>query len=100
MGITLAAAKPLLQKNLYNAVYNAYMTQISEDPEAGEYNARAKQSLQKAADKFASALSKDMADAVCDFVKEMSITATVTGTITSPAGPCAGAIPPNNFIIT
>ena len=99
MGMTLSAAKPLLQQDLYNAFYDAYMTQYNEDPEIGSCNSEAKSELDKAAKKFASSLSSDMAQAIYDFVKEMSIQATVTGTIISPSGPCTGSMPPTSFTI-
>ena len=34
MGMTLLAAQPILQMNLYKAFYDAYMSQYSTDPEA------------------------------------------------------------------
>ena len=99
MGMTLSAAQPILQINLYKAFYDAYMSQYSTDPEAGNCNLEAKKSFEKAASKFSQQLSQDMAQAIYDFVKEMSIQAVVTGTIVAPSGPCTGSIPPSNFTI-
>ena len=95
----LSLAKPILEKKLLDILYNAYMSQYSTDPEAGNCNLEAKKSFEKAASKFSQQLSQDMAQAIYDFVKEMSIQATVTGTIVAPSGPCTGSIPPSNFTI-
>ena len=95
----LVSAKPNLEQKLNKVLYDAYMTQYNEDPEIGSCNSEAKSELDKAAKKFASSLSGDMAQAIYDFVKEMSIQATVTGTIISPSGPCTGSMPPTSFTI-
>lgn len=95
----LSLAKPILEKKLLDILYNAYMSQYSTDPEAGNCNLEAKKSFEKAASKFSQQLSQDMAQAIYDFVKEMSIQAVVTGTIVAPSGPCTGSIPPSNFTI-
>lgn len=55
--------------------------------------------MQLNANSFANTLAAPMADAIYDFVKQMQITATVTGTVISPSGPCTGSIPPTSFTI-
>jgi hypothetical protein len=99
MGMTLAGAKPKLQLDLYKAFYDAYMTQCGSDPEAGKYNSETNNAMMQAADKFANSLSADMAEAIYNFVKEIGIQATVTGTVIAPSGPCTGSLPPTSFTV-
>lgn len=100
MGKTLIASKPILEQDLYNAFYNAYMTQYNNDPSMNGCDREAKSAIKKSADKFSSSLSKDMAQAIYDFVMEISIQVNVSGSIISPSGPCTGIIPPTNFIVS
>lgn len=102
MPMTLSGAKPKLEQELNKAFYDAYMTQYEDNkvPEAGKYNSNVKSSLEKKAHEFADSMAKDMANAIYNFVKEIGIMATVTGTITAPSGPCMGNIPLTNFTIS
>lgn len=100
MGITLSAAKPKLEKDLYKAFYDAYTSQFSSNSEAGKHSGDAQKVIEDGADKFADKLSKSMAQAIYDFVKEIGIQATLSGTVISPSGPCTGALPPTSFTIT
>lgn len=97
--MTLVGAKPKLQSDLYKAFYDAYMTQCGTDPGAGKYNNEANKVMMDHADKFANSLSTDMAEAIYNFVKEIGIQATVTGTVIAPSGPCTGNIPPTSFTV-
>jgi hypothetical protein len=99
MGMTLAGAKPKLEQDLYKAFNDAYMSQFSMNVEAGKYMGESQKCLEDAADKFAKELSKSMAQAIYDFVKEIGIQATLSGTVISPSGPCTGALPPTSFTI-
>lgn len=102
MAKTLIASKPILEQDLYKAFFDAYMTQFQGNtvPEASKYDGEMQKAMQEKADKFSKTLSKEMADAIYNFVKEISIQATVTGTIIAPSGPCTGALPPTSFTIT
>ena len=119
----LSTEKPILEQKLkqilYNAAksagktasYEAYMTQLGNDPDVGKYNDEAKKSIEDAADKFskkfaeefAKELSKDlpgeMATAIYNFVKGIGIMATVMPTVVSPMGPCSGVMSPTDFTI-
>lgn len=99
MAMTLIAAKPILQQDLYKAFHDAYMSQFQNNSEAGKYNNDSKKSIEKAADKFSQQLSKDMAQAIYDFVKEIGIEVIIPPTVISPSGPCTGSIPMTNFTI-
>ena len=103
----LSLAKPILEKKLLDILYNAYMSQYSTDPEAGNCNLEAKKSFEKAASKFAQTAAGPCAQAIYDFVKEIGIQSTVTGTIVAPpmppalpGGPCNGVISPLNIIVS
>ena len=100
MGKTLAASKPILEQDLYNAFYDAYMTQYNADPSMNSCNSDAKSAIEKSADKFSKSLSKDMAQAIYDFVMEISIQANASGVVIAPSGPCTGVIPPTNFTVS
>lgn len=100
MAKTLAASKPILEQDLYNAFYDAYMTQYQPDPSMNSCNLEAKSNIEKYADRFSKSLSKDMAQAIYDFVKEISIQANASGVVISPSGPCTGVIPPTNFTVS
>ena len=99
MGMTLAGAKPKLEQDLYKAFNDAYLSQFQSNPDAGKYSGEAQNSVKESADKFAKELSKTMAQAIYDFVKEIGIQATLSGTVISPSGPCTGALPPTSFTI-
>ena len=102
MPITLAGAKPKLEMDLNKAFYDAYMTQYEDNKvsEAGKYNSDMKNALDKKAHEFADSMAKDMADAIYNFVKEIGIMATVSGTVVAPSGPCAGTIPLTGFTVS
>ena len=100
MAKTLAASKPILEQDLYKAFYDAKMTLYNADPSMNSCNNEAHDAIKKAADKFAKTLSKDMAQAIYDFVMEISIQATVTGTVIAPSGPCTGVIPITSFTVS
>lgn len=102
MAKTLQGAKPQLEKDLYNAFYNAYMTQYNSNSADGvsDFDSTIKGSMEAQAQKFSDALSKGMATAIYDFVKEIGIDATVSGTVIAPSGPCAGTIPQTSFVIS
>ena len=100
----LANAKPVLEQELYKYIYDAYMEQFSTNPEAQKYATEANDTMIKAATKFASKLSKGMADAVYKFVMDIGITVTIPPTVIAPpgvqGGPCSGTILPTNFNIS
>lgn len=119
----LSDGKPILEQKLKQmlhdaakkagevASYDAYMTQLGSDPDAGKYNNEMKTSMEKAAEKFSKKfaeefakefskdLPKDMAAAIYDFVKGIGIMATIMPTVISPMGPCSGAMAPTDFTI-
>lgn len=99
--MSLIDAKPKLEQQLYNAFYDAYMTQsIQNIDEASSLNGNIEKKFDEAAIKFSQQLSKDMAQAIYEFAKEMSIEANVAGTVNAPSGPCTGSIPSTNFTIS
>ena len=102
MGITLSAAKTKLEMDLKQAFFDAYMTQYEPNniPQAAKYDNDTKIAMQKKADDFSISLSKDLATAIYDFVKEIGITVTLSGTVISPSGPCTGTIPITSFTIS
>lgn len=102
MAKTLQGAKPQLEKDLYDAFYKAYMTQYNSNNADGvsDFDSTIKGSMEAQAQKFSDALSKGMATAIYDFVKEIGIDATVAGTVIAPSGPCAGTIPQTSFVIS
>jgi ApbE superfamily uncharacterized protein (UPF0280 family) len=59
-----------------------------------------KNALDKKAHDFADSMAKDMANAIYNFVKEIGIMATVSGTVAAPSGPCVGTIPMNGFTVS
>ena len=63
--------------------------------------------MEKKAKDFSEQLSKDMAEAIYKFVKEIGINITIPPSITTPpapptlpGGPCSGAIPVSNITIS
>lgn len=98
--MTLAAAKPILEQKLFKAFYDAYMSQFESNGEAGKHVGTMQSNITQAANDFSKELSKQMAQAIYDFVKEIGITATVSGTVIAPSGPCTGSLPPTSFTIT
>lgn len=96
----LVTAKIKLQKELYKALYDAYMADFAPNivTEEGSYDANIKSAMEKKAIKYATGLSMDLTDAIYKFVKEIGIQATVTG-VSSPVGPCTGMLLPTNFKI-
>ena len=101
-GMTLVGAKPILEQELYQAFYDAYMTQHdpNEVSEAGKYDSDKESAMQDMADAFSKSLSKDMAQAIYNFVMEIGIQVTDVSTVIAPSGPCSGAIPMNNFVVS
>lgn len=100
MGITLKAAKPKLEQDLYKAFYDAYTSQFIQEPEAGKCNNIANESIDKAAKEFSNILAKGMSQAIYDFVMEIGIQANVSGVVIAPSGLCTGTIPMTNFTIS
>lgn len=100
MSLTLAGAKPKLQADImqcaHDAIKEAYMTSISSgeaDPViATKIKADAQIASEKYATEFAKSLAPKLADAIYNFVKEISITLTPTGTLIAPQAP-AGSLP-------
>lgn len=96
MGKSLGVARQDFQRNLYNAIYNAYMSQFDDTiKDAGIYAEKMHESMDRAAIVFADSLSKDLAEYIHKFILEMQISITHTiipNTITTPMGPAAGAI--------
>lgn len=95
----LSAALPMLQQNILKILKDAYMTQFSANGEAGSYSASLQLEMEKKAMEFATKAAQPTAQAIHDFVKEIGITTTVSGTIvappmppTLPGGPCTGVI--------
>ena len=101
MGITLAAAKVKLVADLKKAFSDAYMEQFSPNELTAmvKFDPAIYTSMKINVENFSNTLAISMADAIYDFVKSMQITATVTGTVISPSGPCTGSIPPTSFTI-
>lgn len=99
--MALKTAKPILQQDLYNAFYDAYMEQYKSNSvtELSSMDAEINIAFQNQAKKFSKVLSEEMAQAIYDFVMEINIQATISGEIVSPSGPCSGTIPPSNFNI-
>ena len=122
MGMTLSAAKPLMEQNLKSdlnsiikdafekALYEALKAQ-SDDSDSvdngptseADVKNRIDKKFKNASKKFAEVASKEMAGDIAklissevhDFVKEMMITvnnAPVLPTVVSPMGPCTGTI--------
>lgn len=96
----LITAKNKLQEDLYNAFYNAYMSNFVPNvvTEEKSYDLNIKNAMEKKAKTYATGLSKDVANAIYNFVKEISIQASVKGVI-SPMGPCTGMLIPADFKI-
>jgi len=110
MGKSLAGAKinfentlrDIFKRELEEALKSAYMTQFSENnnQNASKINLETKKVMEiaannfavEAADKFSSKASKDIANAIYNYIKEMQITITHTslGTLISPMGPVTG----------
>lgn len=115
----LSTAKMTLQSDINDAfkkaAHDAYMEQyqsnkVSEagsktDEESGKkYDDQTKETMEglaeKFAEKFASSISKDMATAIYDFVKEIGIQVnTIPPSVISPSGPCTGMIPMTSFSV-
>lgn len=82
------------------------MTQYTSNGEAGRHSASLRAEMEKAALKFATAAAPATAKAIHDFVKEIGIMVTVSGTIVAPplppalpGGPAAGVINPTDITI-
>jgi hypothetical protein len=95
----LSTAKITLEQDIAKAFYDAYKSQLNEPNEGGvsliEDSSGIDKSLKDQADK----IGKGMAQAIHDYVTQMSISVTLSGTVISPSGPCTGAIPPTSFQI-
>lgn len=124
MGMSLAAAKPILKQKLQSdfdkifedAFYDALVAQFDESdrieggPKSEEdVKKRIDNKFRNASKKFANSISNRLAtqisERIHDYVKEMMIVvnnAPVLPTIISPTGPCTGTISilPTNFKIT
>ena len=105
----LSTAKMSLQSDLKDAfekaAYDAYMEQYQKNAvsEAGN-DSDIKKGMEELADKFAkkfaSSVSKDMATAIHDFVKEIAIQVnTIPPSVMSLSGPCTGMIPMTSFSV-
>jgi hypothetical protein len=105
----LSTAKMTLQSDLKDAfekaAYDAYMEQYQKNkvPEA-KSDSDVKKGFEDLADKFskkfASSVSKDMATAIHDFVKEIAIQVnTIPPSVMSLSGPCTGMIPMTSFSV-
>lgn len=112
MGKSLAGAKvsfvsdleKALKEAMEEAMYEAYMTQFSQsdDKDASNMNQSiqdglkesAKKFSKEAADKFSQKASKSIADAIYNYVKEMTISINHMnpGTLVSAAGPVTGLV--------
>jgi len=109
MSKSLIASKPILKQTLENillkAAYEAQNTMIHDGdcPQAlkTKLEADMKEGAMKWAKKFSEEAGGPMADAIYDFVKEISIVATVKGTLIAPppSGPVTGVINPTDFKI-
>lgn len=115
----LSTAKISLQSDLKDAfekaAHDAYMEQYQKngvssagskkDEETGKsYDDQAKEKMEEMAEKFAkkfaSTVSKDMATAIHDFVKEIAIQVnTIPPSVMSLSGPCTGMIPMTSFSV-
>lgn len=95
----LSTAKITLEQDIAKVFYDAYRSQLTEPSEGGisliEDTSGIDKSLKDQADK----IGKGMAQAIHDYVTQMSISVTLSGTVISPSGPCTGAIPPTSFQI-
>ena len=103
----LTAAKPKLVKDikdiLYDAAYEAYMSSFDESSNIDgglkdSIKSDMEDSAKKYAEAFASTACSPMADAIYNFVKEISIMATPTALI-SPTGPVTGIMNITDFNI-
>lgn len=105
----LSTAKMSLQSDLKDAfeaaAYDAYMEQYQPNKVAeAKSDNDVKKGFEDLADKFskkfASSVSKDMATAIYDFVKEIAISVnSVPPSVISPSGPCTGTIPMTSFSV-
>jgi hypothetical protein len=105
----LSVAKPILQQQLLSILEAGYMSQFNQNElaDARKYDSNIKSRYNNNAKKFAQTASGPVADAIYNFVKEIGIMATITGTITAPpappvlpGGPCFGSIPLTGFVIS
>ena len=105
----LSTVKMTLQSDIKDAfekaAYDAYMEQyqpnkVSEAKSDNDTKKGFEDLADKFAKKFASSISKDMATAIHDFVKEISIQVnTIPPSVISPSGPCTGMIPMTSFSV-
>ena len=106
----LQTALPTLKRQftqyLEKAAYEAFMTSI-EVPEGTPYEIKRKieedgrRSAQKFAKKFKEECAEQLAQSIHDYVKQIAIQATPSGSLISTSiyspSPCVGTIPPNDF---
>lgn len=97
----LSAALLPLQNSLLQALKEAYMTQFTPNGEAGKHSMAAQSDMEQKALDFATKAAPAASQAIYDFVKEIGITITVSGTIVAPplppalpGGPATGVISP------
>lgn len=104
----LSIGKPILKQKIQKILYDAYMTQFSGNvvPEAAKYDNIMEEGFKKNADKFSKIAAGPATDAIYNFIKEIGINITVSGTITAPplppvlpSGPCTGSISASNIIV-
>lgn len=93
--MTLISAKKDLRNELYDAFYDAYMTQYTKNTSDKVYtdDERDRENgFKKLAKDFSNELADGMSDAIYNFVKDMSINITIPPSVVSPSGPCSGTI--------
>jgi len=97
--MSLIGSKIQFQKELYDTIYDSYMSQFSKDTDAGKYITIVDNEMKKAAQDFANKLSKGLADSIYKYIlnAQVSIThAIIPGTVNTPVmgvpTPAVGAI--------
>jgi hypothetical protein len=95
----LSTAKITLEQDLIDAFYDAYKSQVSTPDAEGVSLIEDPDSIDKSLRDQAEKMGKGMAQAIHDYVTQMSISVTLSGTVISPSGPCVGTIPPTSFQI-
>lgn len=109
MAKTLGVAKVTLEQDLKDAFktagYDAYMEQFLKSNTTSKSDSDAQKGFEDLAEKFSKTLSesisKDMAQAIYDFVMEIGIqVSSVPPSVIAPSGPCSGTIPMTSFTVT
>ena len=103
----LSTAKIPLEQKIQQILYKAYAAQYNPDPSMNSCDVSAKASVDEAAKKFAQTAAGPATEAIYKFVKEIGINIIISPTLIAPplppvlpGGPCTGAIPMNNVIVT